>query len=404
MSAGFGLPYRPDKNYVRFSAGNDADMEDEGLEAPLVRERRTCQNNVFLDADIFNQNNYDLNTANWNIGQLGPDITLNSTGQKTKLGKVMYAPRIKRVTPNFIQFGYYTACVNYRNNKIEFRINSAPTVTYVATIYPYNYLNTISTGNPAILGTLANAQVALNDASLYPSAYPGKGDPHDGIINWILFALNTAVDPVTAAQYNPTTQGQWQFFMTNGYLLPDGVPAHLEPYQDASQQFTTTAKFGYFYRSLAATPGAHLPFAFIGGNIFDAGRHLLGMKPVSRDLKLTPGNTALYETYKFVGPIEKVYTRYIDICSNALTQFTKLANSGTGVQANLVVRIYLGEIGNGRQGLVLDGYQQQVINMRKDFQLTSIDLFILDEYSQPIDIPQQDANSLYISIGLLGQL
>ncbi len=407
MSSGFGLPYRPEKDYVRFAAGNDADFEDEGLEPPLVRERRTCQNNVFLDADQFNQENFDVNTGAWNIGQTGPDITLSSTGAKTKLGKTIYAPRIKRMTPNFIQLGYYTACVNPRNNTLTFRIVEDPLTNYTATIANYNYTRIINTGDPEAMNTLANCQVAPDENTLYhplPNAiYPGLGDPRDGIINWILYALNTAKKD-NGDLYNPAVNGIWGFFSTNGYLDVNGNLVNILPIQESNLQWGTRVNFGYFYRSLSGSRDIFRPFAFTGGKIFDCGLHLLGLRPVPRALKLNPELDALYQFIYKVGPVEMIYTRYLDICSTAITQFSKLTNAGTGVQANLITRLYFDQKENGVRNFILDGFQQQVINMRKDYQLSNVDIFILDEYGRRVDIPQEDANAFYISLGLLGQL
>lgn len=43
---------------------------------------------------------------------------------------------------------------------------------------------------------------------------------------------------------------------------------------------------------------------------------------------------------KIIGPISYSYTSYIDICSQTLTKYSKLQNSSTGYNSNIICRVY----------------------------------------------------------------
>ncbi len=556
MSAGFGLQYSNEKKMTAFSPGGDSDMEDEALESPLVRNRFTCQNFTYIDCDLFNQENYDVNTARWISGQPGPKITAFSPTLPTdepvqqSLGKQLFSPRVKRFTPSFLNLGYFTTNVNGRNNIIKYRVLQTMTAgayllvlnvtaisanvlkigdiitgvgvapgqriasfasgtggtgtynltvnqpdaiisitmtassEYTAEIPPFNYTKVLSTGAPythlatftgsistttltvtaiasgiiqrgdyisgagivagtritdygtgsggtgtyiinytqtvgsetmttsdGIVGFNTNPTLPPNTIDAYGRpliSYPGGGDLQDGFITWVLWALNTARDRNNIV-FPIATYGTWKFEFTSGVDYNDMVTASAQrtilPYQDASLQWTVgNAVFGNFYLDLA---GVKKRFVWSGGSIFNYGRHLLGLKPVPNAVMQAPGDPANYITSRFfIGPIEMMYTRYIDICSNTLTQFSKLKSGGNGAPSNLLLRVYLNEIQDfPRQlTLLLDGFHQQQINMRKDFSMNDVDIFILDEYGLPLSIPQKDANGSYVSIGLNGQL
>lgn len=407
MSVGFDLPFRPasqTKDFIRFSAGNDGEMEDESLEPPLVRVRDVCQNNTFLDCNQFNQKNSFLNTAQWQPGSLGPEYTINSSGQTIKLGKPLFSPKIKRFTPTFVQYGYYTANVNNRNNTIKFRKQANYGVEYTATIPPYNYMKVCSPGNPAILSTLANCNAPPSSSPQLDSAFPNGGNRNEGIIPWVLFALNTALGD-DGNIYDPVAQGQWTFQFTNGYLYQGGYRT-LSPYPDPVL-YDTTSRFGYFVNK-TASPIVSQPFAFTGGSIFTYGLTVLGLKPIPRaNIMFNPvtPDLSIFVNSFVIGSMDLVYSRFFDVCSQQLTQYSKMTNAGTGAPAVSLMRIYPGDdIGNGIRGIVLDGFRQQSINMRKDFTMGDIDIFILDEYGQLIDVPDTQNNTFWISIILNGQL
>lgn len=359
MSNGFALPYAStnEKTRVVFAAVGDSEIEDEGLQPPLVRDRYTDQNNIALVGDYTNQANSLVNTSEWQIGS-GPNAMFNA--------------RIKKFTPSFVGLALYAPCVNTRNNTLIFRVPSDPTRLFTATIRPFNYRKLVCNARKAALPAWpSSAQHGINGGyGVAPYDVTNAntviiGDPNEGLLTWTLTALNTAVDQF-GVPYNPAVDGEFIGTCSNGFGFNNQPPY----YNSQTNEVTTDGLFGTIGNPLFG-------FEFVGGTMFQRGLHTLGLTPLG-----TIGAPSFYTTYEF-GPAKFQYTRWVDICSNELTQFSKLKNSGYKIPPGLLIRLIAGGDSQvGLQNIDLSSFRQQQINMRKDYAMSHVDLFLLDEYGE----------------------
>ena len=408
MSNGFALFEKEKPTRVVFAAGGDQDMEDEGLQPPMIRERFMDQSNVFLNADYTNQANPLANTSQWNIG------SDNTSGRNNK---GFFASRIKKFTPTFFQLSQYAPNINPKNNILEFEMSALPGVTWRATIESYNYTRittdwcdtTLTVPNqPATYVQVDSASgYAPYDTALRPNVV---GDPKDGIIDHILTAMNNAVRTDTSAAYDPLVYGQFIANFSNGYFTAAGLPnsGRFRNKLTGSNGLMGDAKYGRIGCVLGANPA--VTYKMTGGNTFQKGLHAWGCSPIPVD------NTSFYEYYYF-GPVQFQYSRWIDVIMPELCQFSKMQNTGSNVPSNLLVRLYTPKIQNiGLENVILEGYRQQQINMRKDYAMSYLNLEIRDEYGELFEIPssvirgpsgfgqQYWPNANGMTIGLLAQL
>lgn len=375
MSSGFNLAEKAKPTRVSFAAGGDADMEDEGLNPPLVRERWIDQSNVFLDADYRNQTNSDANTSQWIIGS----DTNNQNGFNKSS---FFANRVKKFTPNYLQVAIYAPNINPRNNTFIFAIGG---FQWQATIAINNYTRLTTDYNNVPLTTPATYDV--NAPTWAPLSAEFNGDPDDGLIDHILTAMNTArrVDN-PAIIYDPGLAGYGQFLaeFSNGYDLYVNIITPIQRYWNKhlnENLIKGNRTYGYIYCKIVGGD-ERVDWRMIGGNAIDKGKHVWGPSPVD------PNDTRTYKSYLF-GPAQFQYTRYFDVIMPELCQFSKLTNSGTGVPSGLIARVYFNDIQPiGLYEITLDNYRQQQINMRKDYVLNYLTIEIRDEYGDLYEIPK----------------
>ena len=385
MSSGFNLAEKAKPVRVSFVAGGDADMEDEGLNPPLVRERWTDQTNVYLSADYSNQVNPVGNTAQWNIG------SDTSNGQRNNN---FYADRLKKFTLTYLQTALYAPCINRKNNIIEFEVKDVVGI-FRATIPINNYTRLTTDYNNVPYNSAVGATYTVSAPTWAPLVSEYIGDPSDGIIDHILTAMNTAVlNDGSGAVYNPAIYGQFVARFSNGYVNNNSYR-----YKKNLTGENLLAGDG-LYGNITNLAGTL--FRMVGGNTFKYGIHAWGCKP----LGTTP---AAYDLNYNFGPVQFQYSRWFDVVMPELMQFSKLANAGTGVPMGLLARIYTSEKQPvGLFDVVLDGYRQQQVNLRKDYTLKYLSLELRDEYGELFEIPDSDTlrwpNSQGINMSLLAQL
>ena len=395
MSSGFNLAEKQRPTRVVFAAGGDADMEDEGLNPPLVRERWTDQTNIYLNADNSNQVNSAANTSQWNIGSDNSNGTRNNN---------FYADRLKKFSLTYLQIASYAPCINPRNNEIIFEINDALgfSQTFRAIIPPNNYTRLTTDYNNVPYVSATNATYAVSGPTWAPLISEWNGDPSDGIIDHILTAMNTAINTFTGVPYDPTTYGQFTALFSNGYVNQSGA-LNSRRYKNnltGENLLTGHALYGQILNGTR-------PFRMIGGNTFIRGIHAWGCKTLPKDV-LNPLINPQKAAYEF-GPVQFQYSRWFDVVMPELMQFSKLANAGTGVPMGLLARIYTSNKQEvGLFDVVLDGYRQQQVNIRKDYTLKYLSLELRDEYGELYEIPATPSfkwpNSQGINMSLLAQL
>jgi hypothetical protein len=115
-----------------------------------------------------------------------------------------------------------------------------------------------------------------------------------------------------------------------------------------------------------------------------------------------PLNDSLSAT-KNIGPIFLIYSRYIDINSSSLTQFTKNPNvSNSPNNSNLLTRI---DVTNPAQHIAFFTFTNTAwFNFNKSMGLDNIDIQLIDEYGFPLYIPAYATANFYVLITFLAEL
>lgn len=97
---------------------------------------------------------------------------------------------------------------------------------------------------------------------------------------------------------------------------------------------------------------------------------------------------------KTLGAAFLMYSRYIDICSTALTRYTKNPTAGNQAPSNLYARVYLSSPVADRGGFSLNaanfapfGSTPEATNFRRDRAFEQVDISLLDDQGQPFYIP-----------------
>lgn len=371
---------------VYFAPTEDSQLENEGQQAPLFRERWTDQTNVFLTGDGNNQVNPQANTNEYNIGG-GP--------YNGRYNNKFYLDRMKKLMPTFAQTNKYATNINPRNDTILFKMGPAsikPNVIYTARIQNYNYTRMTTDWCDLPVTTPATYNSVNLASNWAPPIANVRGDPADGLVDHLLSALNNAIGD-DGIPYSPTLQGQWKSYFSNGNILTRTVAAGGDTWISSYRYRNTgtgenllagDAKYGMLYCELAGSPNVNVAFTFTGGNTFERGQHCWGCEPI------TQPNLIRYQ-YPF-GACQFQYSRWIDIVSPELVQYSKFKNQGSAVTAGLLVRLYNDSTQKiGCENTFFTGEQQQ-INMRKDESLSFITVKLLDEYGDLYYIPQGAVN------------
>ena len=97
------------------------------------------------------------------------------------------------------------------------------------------------------------------------------------------------------------------------------------------------------------------------------------------------------ENSKFVGVVSGFYTTYLDICSNTLTQFSKLDTYTSNLNVNVVYRIYFyADDKDGPHVLSYENVNSRNIsyNYLSNSPLTTIDFQLRDQFGDPLYLPR----------------
>lgn len=101
-----------------------------------------------------------------------------------------------------------------------------------------------------------------------------------------------------------------------------------------------------------------------------------------------------FTTTKTLGAAFLIYSRYIDVCSSALTRYSKNPTFGNQSPSNLYARVYLESPVSQRGGIPLGGASffalgqtQEATNFRRDRAFESVDISLFDDTGAPFYIP-----------------
>ncbi len=378
MSTGFNQQLNQPVPIV-FAPVSDDMLENEALQPPLIRDRWQDSANIYLTADGYNQVNSQANTSSWAIG------SDNSNG---RVNNKIYISRLKKLMPTFAQTSKYASNINERNDTITFKsISTKPTVVYTAKIQNYNYTRMITDWQDMPITNPATYTQVNAASGWYPPTAGGQmhGDPADGLIDHILGALNTAMGS-DGVVYDPAVQGQFKSHFSNGNLLTRTVGAGGDTWISSNRYrhqgtgenlLTGNALYGMLYCELASVP---IGFVFTGGNAFNKGIHCWGCEPIA--------DPALVRFQYAYGACQFQYSRWLDVVSPELTQYSKLRNQGTATSSGLLFRLYNDGVQKIGVENTLFGGIQQVINMRKDESISFISVQMLDEYGDLYHVPK----------------
>jgi len=111
----------------------------------------------------------------------------------------------------------------------------------------------------------------------------------------------------------------------------------------------------------------------------------------------------ILSTSKLLGPILLLYTRWIDISSDSLLQYTKNANTSNSLRnANLLFRLF---VKSPNPEIISANPESSTAwhNYNKSAGIQIVDLHLRDEYGLPLYIPSYATNFNFI-IELIGEL
>lgn len=92
---------------------------------------------------------------------------------------------------------------------------------------------------------------------------------------------------------------------------------------------------------------------------------------------------------KLVGAINGWYTKYIDICSNTLSQYVKIRTNSTGYSSNIIFRVLLNTNNKPTLTRGVNIHQStQSYNYLPNSPLISIDFTLRDQFGEELYIPQ----------------
>lgn len=136
-------------------------------------------------------------------------------------------------------------------------------------------------------------------------------------------------------------------------------------------------------------------FTSIGNGIIN-GKYLWGFN----ERNYNTGTEAV--THTLTSQLE-CYTRYVDISSYELTQYTKIDISGTKIPAEVIFRFFMTDVQYGQS--VFTGFSDAPsLNYERSRNLASMDISILDEFGQLLYIPEQLWGSFLMNIVLIANM
>jgi hypothetical protein len=97
------------------------------------------------------------------------------------------------------------------------------------------------------------------------------------------------------------------------------------------------------------------------------------------------------------------YSRYIDVSSFELTQYTKIDTAGTDIPAETVFRFFLTDVVYGQS--IFTGFTQSPsLNYDRSRAISSVDLQLLDEFHQLLYVPTQHWGSSLTYIVMVAEM
>lgn len=146
---------------------------------------------------------------------------------------------------------------------------------------------------------------------------------------------------------------------------------------------------------LSNTNGHTFRFEYIGSGI-TRGRFLWGFN----ERNYSVGTEALLHV--LVSYTES-YSRYLDISSFELTQYTKIDTAGTNVPAEVLFRYFLTDVTFGQS--TFTGFTQSPsLNYDRSRSISSVDIDILDEFGETFYIPELAWGSSVFYIVLIASM
>lgn len=152
--------------------------------------------------------------------------------------------------------------------------------------------------------------------------------------------------------------------------------------------FAATQVTGSTYFSLNGTA----TFYFVGGNGITNGTYSFGI-PV--------GTAATAAALLTIGPVLLYYTRWIDINSTALNQYSKLNNSSMNNSSTLLYRLFLPSQTTTTPGTQLTQTLSDPlrwINFNPSNDSKTVDIHLFDEFNQPLYLSNPSSVNLLLTL------
>lgn len=208
-------------------------------------------------------------------------------------------------------------------------------------------------------------------------------NPRNNVFTFIVGA--TPYTATISADQNLTGLARYQALAT-AMNVATGVPG----------QFTVAVNPTY-PSTFDITNTLATPYRFtVGGSGIDHGRYLWGFNERNTNIgteRVTQALTSHQESY----------TRYIDISSFELTQYTKIDISGANIPAEVIFRFLMTDVVYG--GSYFNGFTDApALNYERSRNLATLDLSILDEFNQLLYVPEQLWGSFLVYIVLIANM
>jgi len=164
----------------------------------------------------------------------------------------------------------------------------------------------------------------------------------------------------------------------------------------ASSDTFTVTQLGIGSNAYTLAVAGHT-FQLLSGTMINLGQFQYGFLPT---------NLGGMVASRVLANVSLSYTRFVNINSLALTQYTKLPASGIDTVSSNILKLYIlnQALEPGSIFLPLIGSALQYTNFQRDTNITDVDIQLYDEWGQFLYIPDAFRDNFYISIVLTVEL
>lgn len=212
-----------------------------------------------------------------------------------------------------------------------------------------------------------------------PNVIEGRNDT-------FIFSVNNNIYTITVPEANYSLLQRWQVAIGR---LTIALPTFTYAIS-LSTQYANTVEISSF--------GSGNSFRIIGGNAVEKGQYMWGLN----DTNSGPGSEGT--NYKFTSFTES-YTRWVDVCSSELIQYSKIRTGGFRIPNGHILRYFLNTAVFGSYEYAeFDVNSNSWNNFNASRSLQNIDIRIIDEFGELYYVPKQCWGAFNLSLVFICQL